>query len=85
MIDPDETLSKIRQAIDEGKVDDAAEQFCLLDQLLTLGGKLPMTWAQAHRPTNRVGNIAVPMDEPEPLGGPVPGTNGWHMPEEPHA
>lgn len=93
MIDPDKTLAEIRRLLDQDVGDhdtEVANLLCALDTYLSTGGRLPESWGLAHRPTKAVGQagrrpIEVPADEPEPLGGPVPGLNGSHPPGDDHA
>lgn len=105
-MDPNVTLSRIRECISRWRmVDNEEEQveamsdalyaFEDLDEWMGKGGFPPGAWTEAmklaavavmrqptppprpyrHRP------LIVP---PEPLGGPVPGVGGSHLPEEGH-
>lgn len=98
MFDPNEILSAVRQAVDrvlhgehldDETAADVALRFRRLDEHLSGGGGLPNAWSQAPRPMTRVPMVGdrfidVPDDEPEPLGGPVPGVDGSHLPEGSH-
>jgi hypothetical protein len=86
-MDPNEALRRLRAAIArarqlaDGDSNDAeieawqevGEYVQALDDWLSKGGFLPNAWLSAPP----AGQLA----DPEPLGGPVPGVNGHHLPD----
>lgn len=95
MDDPDEALNEIRKLAERvigetpyvQDIVGMVRRFQDLDAYLSTGGHLPTAWSNAPRKgfTLRQRGLAplhVPHPEPEPLGGPIPGCNGSHLPED---
>lgn len=78
--DPDELLSNMRLAV-MARSEKIAEFWQALDHHLSAGGDMPADWDRWEQAKRSVlaGYEAV---EIEPLGGPEPGVNGSHLPED---
>jgi hypothetical protein len=93
MTDPNELLDRFRthlsnystidRGADEwvGEVVAAAEAAAELDAHLSAGGDVPAAWDKWEQAKLSVLSGYEPV-EVEPLGGPEPGVNGSHLPED---
>jgi len=92
-MDPNETLTKIRELATKigqfdfdhpeqlyGTAADLAEHVEALDEWLSKGGFPPDAWGRPETDDE----YALRIVTAEPLGGPIPGVAGSHLPEGEH-